>query len=345
MKANRMSILPVAERCGLAPHLADRYGAGMAAQQSTAYHAWIAKSPGWEELWNALTDEQRGECEGWGVPAEATDVPGLGDYTGKWSHEVELQLTEDLEAHSTLDPDDMGVSTGHADLIASGVPIGEQRMTLSPDFKRTRHTSHPESLQVHAYGWTSAKAAGDDGYIPGIYVLDEGEWWWGEPVTFGTERAERIGGRLRAAMLNSADTGTMGPHCTECYARMHCPEFLIPVTSLVRQKEPDLDLEAFAGEKELTAEMAAKAVLALKGLKELAELIKSTLQAFSHQNDGIEADGKVWSGQKTNPRPKLITDQKALMADVEKLMPELFQKHTRMGTTKAQTRYQWRKKK
>ena len=65
---NRMSSLPLAIHCGLAPQLDT--GSGVAATQSSAFHSKMSGEEGWEEKWARLTREQRDECESWEIPQE-----------------------------------------------------------------------------------------------------------------------------------------------------------------------------------------------------------------------------------------------------------------------------------
>lgn len=217
---NRISLLPISEFCGKAPILSEQYGAGRAAAMSSAFHASQAKAENAPALMSRLTDAEREEIAGWHPPAPVWMPDGLLEYaTAEKELEVAVQYP-DVNVVGHLD------FAWHVDVVASG-----QRHAYVADIKKSVWTTSdgPESLQLHGYGMAYAQSRGCDAYCTGLWCATEGEWLWSkEMVVLDSERGHSILERLKFAAENRSDQASTGEHCRRCWARMHCPEYLLP---------------------------------------------------------------------------------------------------------------------
>ncbi len=292
----RMSSLPLSQFCGASAALSAQHGAGRAAAVSTAFHARCAGSLDAPKLLALLTDEEREELEGWHVPPDVV-LEGIVLRYADAEKELELALNR---FGQPCEPQD-AITVGHLDFAwvhrFEGHPDPGQthaRYAYVADIKRSRFTSTdgPESLQLHAYGWAFAKQNECEAYCTGIWVATDGEWQWSsEMVVFGTERANLIWERLRHAAENNTGEYATGPHCNNCYARLHCQEFLVPAAALVRAGLPTQDeivlLEPAAAGALLQKVDAASAML---------EALKKTMKAAvtSGKMSVTNGNGKKW---------------------------------------------------
>ena len=104
----------------------------------------------------------------------------------------------------------------------------DTKLVYVGDAKRTRFTSEVDSLQLDAYGWAWAMANGADGYMVGLWILEDHEWIWRkEPVMLDDFESMEIAQKLMIAMQNQGQAVT-GAHCIGCYGRQHCSEYLLP---------------------------------------------------------------------------------------------------------------------
>lgn len=311
---NRMSSFPVAVHCGLSAKLGETHGASLAALQSSAYHARMAglisgNASEYEKLWPRLTTEMREECEGWSPPND------FSLYGVDYSYKDAL-----VEFGVTLYSDGTGVlgevpseeweeySIGHVDMAWEGEAEGRKIVVIG-DAKRTRFTSSLSSLQLDAYGWAYASAVGADGYIAGIWVLADSEWAWRNQVVWLDDLdSGDIAQRLMAAMRNT-DTAITGEHCSQCYSRGVCPEYLIPAGTLVRSIDGDTPNTAFeAFETGITAENAKDAYELVCRAEKLVTSMRAQVKAYALESGGFGIGrGMEYSPSKYTPPPSIDT--------------------------------------
>lgn len=317
MPGHRMSHLPVAQFCGVAAPLSERYGAGRAAVVSSFFHAVCAGSASAPALRAKLTDEELEEVGAWHKPATVVLYDGAVtlDYASA-EKELEVMLTEDGEHTHVADK---AITIGHLDFAWARDYEG-RRVAFVADIKKSRWTvSSPNTLQVQAYGWAYAKLIGADAFVPGIWAAEEGEWMWGDWVDLNDFDAIDVWARIKHAALNNGEANT-GPHCRNCYARMHCPEFLFP-------KDDRLNaLVAFSEGIEPTPLQVADAYLAAQAMEDIAKRIKENAKEYARRGGEIvAADGRKLVMSERQGRAGF--DVKALKAEA----PELAAKFATRG--------------
>lgn len=294
---NRMSSLPIAQFCGLAPRLGDQYGAGRAAAVSNVAHARVAGDPKWKEMREALTEAERADLDARHDPSIFLQGPHpLSDNLSNFEchRELEVMLTKDLAYTEDID---LAISVGHVDM-AWFLPgeWGPDQMAVM-DIKANRWTvpdGPDSSLQLHAYGIACCEKWGCEGYWPGLFFSEDGEYVWGEYVDLMSDEGQRIRQRVKAAILNDGEAST-GPHCAGCHHRLHCPEHTL------KGVEHTALAELTTGE--ITPEGAAKALEWLDAAKTVVKQAEATLKVYAEREGGIPCgDGKVWKPTMTKGR-------------------------------------------
>lgn len=297
----RMSSLPLAEKCGAAASLSARHGSGRPAAMSKAFHAKCAGAPEAFRLIGALSHAERDEIAEWKAPADAlvNDLVTL-DYP---SAAKELEVGLDVFGEF-VDIAENALTWGHLDFAwLREVPIDEGSgllVAFVADIKKSVWTTPdgPESLQIHAYGRAFAKKVGAQAYCTGIWAAKEGKWLWStEIIHLDGPRAQEIWERISFAASNTGEAST-GRHCDSCFARMHCPEYLLP-GAITNRIAPEASLaiseEQFAGLM-LTPGEAVRLLVWAKRAQELGEAVEKNLrEAVRRGQLVIEQDGKVWT--------------------------------------------------
>lgn len=280
----RMSALPVAQYCGQAASLSEKYGAGRAAAMSTFFHAVCAGSPNVNALAAKLTPDELEEVGQWHKPETITLYDGAItlDYT---SAEKELEVMLDDQGEHTFVAD-KAITIGHLDFAWQRTFQGRSVVFVA-DIKRSEWTvSDPNSLQVLAYGWAYSKKLGADAFVPGIWAAMEGKWMWGDWFDMQDLDSLDLWDRIRHAALNK-DQAATGPHCRNCWARLHCPEYLFP------SHERAGALTAFAEGHEPTSVEVADAYLAAQAMEDIAKRIKENAKEYARRgNEIVSADGR-----------------------------------------------------
>lgn len=304
---NRMSSLPMAQLCGLAPRLDSP--SGIAAAQSTAYHARAARQKDALELMARLPDDVRAEAMAWPLPQE-TEVLGRKLHYDDATYEACVGLTADLEACAIDSP--ACASPGHVD--AYWDPFDYEGHSIVPlvDLKRSRYTATLSSLQLQAYGWALAQLCGADGYVAGIYVISDATWRWPKaPVVLADLDTLPLAAKLQAAVTNTSGEAVMGPHCTECYSRAKCPAHLLPAVAATGEEGGVYRSIAANG---IDSSNAGQGVLMLDSLKTLAKRLEESLKAHVEANGPVVLGGKQWS-KCGGGKPGTRLDAKSLQRD------------------------------
>lgn len=287
MKGHRISSLPIAEFCAQAPRLSEQSGSGRAAAQSSAFHAWCAGDPDADKMLARLTDDEREQLKAWKMPAPVH----VSDEITLYYADAEKEFTVALDERGDYtEDDDDALTVGHPDL-AWCVEVDGQRVVYLVDMKRTSFTSNdgPESLQLHAYCQAYAAKHGADAYVPGEWILEEGQYRWGQMVDCYSPRAFALMERVLAAAGHSGEQYSTGSHCRSCWGRLQCPAHIVPV------QDPESALAPFSKPDGLNPDNELRAVLSYQAASDLLKQVKDTLEAYAEQRGGIpDGNGKVW---------------------------------------------------
>jgi hypothetical protein len=289
-----MSSLPIAQYCGLSPKIGEVHGAGMAAAQSTAFHAMLAGDPSAASLISALPEDLQNELaewvDPWGDGELAIPHPLRCD---RWP-EMVLALPDAVELEVTLGDD---ASVGHLDMGWEPIDCDGGKFVTICDAKRTRYTSSLDSLQLDAYGMAYADMHGADGYMVGIYVIDEGRFIWrSEPTITGSFDGMLIRERLMAATATE-ETRT-GPHCADCYSAQYCHEYMTPALSVMADKAGRRAVTVMADDYagELTGEDVSMLLDLSRAAKMIATAAMAKAKGYVTAGGLVEdSSGKRWS--------------------------------------------------
>lgn len=316
---NRMSSLPIVQFCSGAGQLGQQYAAGRAAAMSTAFHAWASGQDEGDELMNLLSDKEQETVKEWNVPDDVDLDDGEVLRYSEATCEEEVMMDENGE--HTDDPD-AAVSTGHPDMYwvldhaQEADPDSETtpdslRVLYIGDMKKTEYSSVGgiKSLQLLAYAITLASKHQCDEFCVGIWNITEGIWEWSERFAMDDMvKTGKIFARVLAAANNTGGEFCVGPHCNDCYDRLHCKEWLLPFTNPVKQLEP------FTVAGGITPENALEALFYAAQAKKVAAAVLDSLKAYAKIVKGIpDGEGKIWTEQFTKGGKKKY-NTKALLA-------------------------------
>lgn len=219
-RGNRISLLPVTQFCALSGRLSEEHGAGRAAALSSAFHAMMAGSPDAKEKRARLTPRELDTISGWKKPTPIT-VHGFELTYEAAAKEQPVGLT--LEGEFAESGEVATCGTLDFAWVHDGVAfIGDMK-------KSQWTTSGPDSLQLIAYGYAWAKKHGCHSFCLGLWILEDSEWRWSDRVyELNSFDALDIWGRIVYAALNVGMEASFGDHCSNCYGRLHCPEYTAP---------------------------------------------------------------------------------------------------------------------
>lgn len=297
---NRISSLPIAEFCGLAPTLDKSHGAGRAAIMSTAFHASCAgEKEKARDTMLKLTSDELNEISTWKKP---TDVQ-IGKHTLRYQDSVrEAEVYINVQGEKCI---------GHSDFywILDGVAyVG--------DIKRSEWTvSDPSTLQLLGYGLAIAQKHDCTSFACGIWAAVEGTWMWTKAYDMFFD-VDDIKPRIDHAAMNESKTGQVGSHCSGCYSRMHCPEYLLPVSK-------DSWLAPLSEHGALTRDNALQLLQQAEVADKVVKAIKTELREYARRTGGIVdiESGKLWRQYTIKGREQLPS-----VAEVRANYPELADK-------------------
>jgi hypothetical protein len=326
---HRMSALPIAQYCGMAPKLS--LGAGRAAAQSTAFHAMCAKAENAADLFRNLTISEQKELLTWKRPADivlsSDDNPVVLRYEDA-EHELAVALDTQGMPCSPESPNVLTV--GHLDMGWVKV-VGGVSIAYVGDIKRTPWTTTDgtESLQLVAYGLAYALLRGCEYFACGIWQATEAQWQWGDTIDLLSLKASELSQRVRAAAANDSSDYNTGPHCRGCYQRLNCPAHALRAAEGIDLARDEL-APLVGG---LTADNALSVLLSIQAAEEVVATAKKTLQVWVERNGWIRSESKVYRPVMTTGRATL--DEEAL----EKDMPGLLERYRRPGAPYPQFRW------
>jgi hypothetical protein len=305
----RPSALQLAERCGLAPRLAEQYPQGSEYTErgnEVDEAITLALRSG-----STPTDRDAAACVRWAREHLA----------GYELHPQAQVVLRDPETGEVL-------TEGTTDLygLAADKPLIVVDWKKKEQYQLGRLAPPDGNLQTDAYAVAAGMQHGVSVYRKAIVLFGDGEaealWsrdypeteWW--PVI---ERIRRIQERKPEP--------TVGVHCTNCYVRTHCSAWLLPAN------EGPGALTPFTTPTGLTPETAPKALLVVQAMEDALKVAKERLKDFAREQGGIRAGGKVW-GPSTQAGRRSV-DTAALERD------GLLEKYSREG--QAFERFGWRK--
>ena len=278
-KFNRFSALDVTEFCGLAGVLGSQYGAGVAAAKGSAWHAVCSDAPDRDELLARLTPADREDMlANWHKPTTWEPLPGLVlDYAKDCQKELRVSISK-VGVFCSPDAPDLA-TTGTLDM-AWFVEFQGMRIAVVGDIKSSLFTSRHDSLQLAGYAGSFASLTDATHVLTAIFGAAEGEWSWGPLMdVYGDEFSDRVMRVLYAAKHHS-EHGTQGQHCgSNCYARAHCKEFLLPAALVSANPQ----IATLADQEELTPARAVELLNMAKGLEEIASAATSRVKAYAEQ--------------------------------------------------------------
>lgn len=287
---HRMSHLPIAQFCGKAWE--HDIGSGRHAAVSSAFHAICAGSQDAPGKWALLSEAEQEELGGYQKPA---DTEFLGHALRYADAEKEVELGLDDFGWSV--PFEGAFCPGHMDLgwtverSLAGIDGGPfvERYAIVGDIKRSKWTSHPESLQLHAYGTAYAQKMGCAGYGLGIWAAKDGEWLWGSRFyELGSEEHNATLERLLYAAGNVSAEYSTGSHCSECWGRLRCPAWALPAALGSTWLAP------IAGSTNPTPEELGRVMAAIEAEKELLERARANVEAHYERGTRVLWGDKEW---------------------------------------------------
>lgn len=332
---NRISLLPIAQYCGLAPRLAAQHGAGRAAAVSSAAHALWSGGGDADKRVALLSEMERAECLSWQRPATIVVPAGAETITLDYdSAEKEIPVGLD-EWGLYVDPE---TATDHDPCLTAGTldfawvrEVNGQTVAYVADLKRTRFAipDGVASLQLHAYARAYALRVGARFYTVGYWIIVDAEWVWSsEMIDLHSDRAAQLWESISFAAQNTGGEGSTGPHCAGCYERLHCPEYLLPAALT------DTWLAPLADGGTLTPESAPVLVRQVEALKKLLERAEDTLKTYARDNPVVDGS-KVWAPSAVRGREYInVTEARAVLGEAVEAV---------VRRTKDSERFAWKK--
>ncbi len=269
----RPSALQMAENCGLASVLAERFPeTSSAADFGTDRH---------EEIRDVLRGKRKAKS-----PEARAAIGWLDTLEG-----ANLMIEEPIELR---DPEtDEVITAGTPDLVV--LPVNDPSVIVV-DWKtgRPENVPHPDNnLQVMSYA-AAAALKYDRTVASGVLVFLDGDKATpvaGQPYPSLWDIIERV---RRAA--ERKPVATPGAHCSGCWQRMHCDSWRArATTALALVQSPANDLT-------LTNETAAEMILRVQAVREAADTAEQLVRAHVLNGGTVEADGKVYAPAMVNGR-------------------------------------------
>lgn len=282
----------------------------------SCFHALDAgEEDKYKDLFRRLTTAEKADVQTLKRP---TDVPATA--------EREFPLGVDKRGRAVDYDDPKAITRGTADMVWVNAGIA-----YVGDIKTGRIMPSPRSEQLMAYAFSWASINQLDKICTGIWNAREGQWRWSGIIALDSGEAGELWGEVVAA-ATSPDEFVTGPHCNECFQRLHCPARLLPHSQL------ETELAPLASGGELTPETAVRGLVIIAAMKDMAKRAEEHLRAYVRAHGPIESGGKVWQGwAKKGKRsgPKL--------AELEVLEKEFDRKLIKQG--QPGEAWEWRKKK
>lgn len=302
---NRMSSLPVAQRCGRAAELSSRVST-TAALLGTAWHAHRLQpdSDAARVAMAKLEPEEREQVLSWKLPPDTETPHGVLRFADALV-ELELGLDANGEHCDPSSPD--CISIGHLDFAWI---MGDTAYVV--DAKKSEFTTAdgPDTLQLKSYALALASKHGCRYFVTGQWACIEGRYWWADhPVDMWSREADEARALVVAAALNVGGSYVVGSHCRSCYGRGQCPGWLLPPELAESQLGP-----LTRAEEPSEADMLALLTLTQR-LEDTVSKAKERCKQWALDHGGIvdPSTKKRWCGVAMPGRSTL--NEAALVAD------------------------------
>lgn len=322
----RMSSLPVLEFCGMSDQLGKNIETSNAFR-STCFHSYC-ENGFWPEEIKYLSEQDLTEIRRWKKPTtffySQNGVHVRKEYEDADKEKI-LGLDRDfnfLALDSKLTQEELQtipelMTAGHLDMAWD---IPDQDLVVISDIKSSIFAvkDRCESLQLHVYGLAYSLLKGRSKYLTSIWDASDGKYYYGNVVETGSFDFESIKERIRTACENNSEKYTRGSHCGSCWKRDSCPAHLVDVG-------PDNRFAAiFNGTA--TERDYREALVAVKGLGELANKVTEACKSWAERHGGIRSeDGcKVYKPMLRKGRASL--DNEAIMKALKVDSLDKFQK-------------------
>lgn len=296
----RPSALDLAQFCPGSAALGSDKGASRYAVLSSFWHA---KCAGLTIKDWTLSPEELAEVDTWQSPPDCT----LGDGTVLAYSDAYKEERVALNAQCQAVPadDDSQVIAGTPDFYWVVSPDPFTSVAYVADLKLSEHTksANPNSLQTAAYGLAVASRAGCTHLARGIYHALQGTWNWGDMLDLSSPEATQLKERvLNLAQVQSVERVT-GQHCSSCYNRTHCPEYLFPPELAETELKPFVEGNLLSADPEELGDL----VLSCKRAKETVDLLEANLKEAVRLGTLVKdrKTGKVWSRSEVAGRVSL----------------------------------------
>jgi hypothetical protein len=323
-----MSSLPVLQFCGQAQIMSAKGAGNTNTDVGTAYHAKCAGAENAAELAARLSDEQQSELASLIAPIAtlANADPAAACLWLEYA-DAQKEVPVGLTAQGAFCPKDSdeAILDGTCDLywIVDNRAFGGRRIAYVADLKKSAYAAPDGARTLQAVGYAIAISALEDcdGYVTGIWDATEGVWDWTGYVDGWSEQAEKNLDRVIAAARNYGGEFNVGTHCSSCYGRPHCPQYLLPV------ELAETSLAPFTHKGGITHENALEALVLAKRAADTAKRVEDLVKAYAREQGGLvdPERQKVWKPIRSRGRASL--DRKALERD----QPELIEKYTVFG--------------
>lgn len=288
----RFSKLNDAQHCGLSASIDAGNTTNIWAMMGDAFHA--ANAAHYRPDVEKFAEERATAFGVIGVNGAATVTRLLHGLWDAWTppddarFEVPIALTRDGVAapYGT----DKVISQGTADCVWV-----EGDYVVVPDFKsgaRAEWNVPPpaDDLQTLGYGIAFADLLGKTKIRNGIYLAHEEKWLWNE-IDLDTAAGTAAWERVRGAALHDPTEAVMGPHCADCWVRLRCPAYQLPVIS---QMERDNALSIMGSADVVEPQKLLRLLQACDVMDKMAEAGKDWAKAYVAQHGAVVIDGKQW---------------------------------------------------
>lgn len=269
--STRFSSLDQAEMCGHALTLAEKYPAGSRRTlMGTARHPDATDADR-----EKLTAEEREELATL-APFPAQDIVPAD---AQW-YQQEVRIALDREGRFVNYDAEDRIGRGRADAVWMQAGIAFV-VDVKPDTERY----HPLSLQNCAYGFGLANLWGASHMRLGIWGYRDAKMRWNSegPIALDSPQAAELWRRVLFAATRDREAIT-GPHCGDCYQRLHCEHRLLPAA--VGAANGELATMAEGGHELWSPERAIKAYQVLKALRDIEKNASETLENYLVQQGG-----------------------------------------------------------
>jgi hypothetical protein len=318
-----MSSLPLLQHCGQAQIVSAKGAGSTNSAIGTAFHAVCAGAENAAELVARLSDEAQAELKAL-IPPQPVLVgdefnPITLDYKDAFK-EVPVGLNA-LGVYVEKDSEE-SILDGTCDLYWKAL-VGDRRVVYVADIKKSSFTIADGARTLQAIGYAVAIASKEeaDGYATGIWDATEGRWEWTPYVDVWSEEAEKNLDRVIAAAKNYGGEYSVGTHCSSCYGRAHCPQYLLP------PELAETSLAPFTEPGALNHENALEALVFAKRALDIGKRVEDLVKAYAREAGGLydQARGKVWMPVRTKGKTSL--DRRALERD----QPQIIERYTIFG--------------